>query len=61
MMNTYYVPTAEYWDSVFYCQSPICVDRAEAERCAAEWGVDFDELWEEAGKSEIAEYGVYNS
>lgn len=57
----YYVPTAGQWDTVFFEQSLICVDREEAERLATEWSIDFDDLWEEACRSEIAEYGVYDS
>ena len=63
-MKTYYFPNAEHSDAFFGGQSPVCVDAAELDRLAADWGLDDDELRaqvHEASEDEIAEYGVYDS
>ena len=63
-MKTYYFPDSEHTDAFFGNQSPVCVDDAELDRLVAEWGMEPDELRaqvHEAGKNEIAEYGVYDS
>lgn len=67
--KTYYLPTSENWDTVFWSDEPICIDREEAERLLYEWhglpgdntDVAFDELWREATDEEIDEYGKYDS
>ena len=69
--KTYYLPTADYWDTAFADSDPICVDRKEADRLYRDWygeygadyddRTDFDDLWREADEDEIAEYGTYDS
>ena len=59
-MKPYYLPTTD-WDTFFGNQSPVCIDEAERDRLASEWGMDVNEDFREATEDEIAEYGVYNS
>lgn len=43
---------------------PICVDGREANRLIIEWGHDiddFDDIWTEASRADIEQYGVYDS
>lgn len=58
MKNTYYIlRDLEGYGNAY----PICVGRHEAEHLLAEWGYEdeeFAEIWREATKSDIAEYGV---
>lgn len=63
-MKTYYFPNAEHADAFFGNQSAVCVDAAELDRLAAEWGMESDELRgqvHEATPDEIDTYGVYDS
>lgn len=65
----YYLPNSDNWDSFFGSESPVCIDREEAERLLYEWhglpgtndDMEFDDLWREADEDEIAEYGTYDS
>lgn len=59
-MKTYYLPTTD-WDTFFGNQHPVCIDEAERNRLASEWGMDVNEDFREATEDEITEYGVYDS
>ena len=63
--RTYYFPNPEYESDFFGNGDTICVDFAEAERLANEWGYEStDDLLSElheASEFEIAEYGTYDS
>ena len=63
--KTYYFPNPERESAFFGGEYPICVDFAEVERLANEWGYEStDSLlseMHEASDSEIAEYGIYDS
>ena len=63
--KTYYFPNSKYESAFFGGEYPICVDFAEVERLANEWGYEStDSLLSklhEASEFEIAEYGTYDS
>lgn len=62
-MKTYYIADSEHSDAIYGDQTPICIDLAEVNRLAREWGMTPDELLEqmhEATDSEIDVWGVYN-
>ena len=63
--KTYYFPNPEYESDFFGNGDTICVDFAEVERIANEWGYEnVDDLLSElheASEFEIAEYGTYDS
>ena len=63
--KTYYFPNPEHESAFFGNGDTICVDFAEVERIANEWGYEnVDDLlseMHEATDSEIAEYGTYDS
>ena len=64
MKKTYYFANADRSDSIYGSEMPVCIDRAEVERLAREWGMTTEELLEqmhEATPEEVEEYGVYNS
>ena len=63
--KTYYFPNPEFESAFFGNGDTICVDFAEVERLANEWGsgsvgVLMDHL-HEASEFEIAEYGTYDT
>ena len=63
--KTYYFPNPEHESDFFGGEYPICIDFAEVERLANEWGYEstdslLSEL-HEASEFEISEYGTYDS
>lgn len=63
-MKTYYFPNDEFNNDFFGGFDAVCVDIAEVQRIASEWGMSETEIMDrmhEATADEIAEYGVYDS
>lgn len=59
----YYIANAEYSDSIYGDQEPVCIDLNEVKRLSREWGISIEDLlnqMHEADESEISKYGVYN-
>ena len=63
--KTYYFPNPEFEFAFFGNGDTICIDFAEVERLANEWGYEStDDLLSklhEASEFEISEYGTYDS
>ena len=62
MKKIYYIAAADHADAIYGDQTPICIDLAEVERLAREWGMATEELLEqmhEATTEEIEEFGIY--
>ena len=56
----YYLPTTD-WTTFYGSGDIVCIDEAERNRLAREWGMDPDEDFREADADEIEQYGVYES
>ena len=61
-MKTYYILNDM---NGYGSAQPVCVDGREANRLLTEWDtdgeLDFDDIWTEASRADIEQYGVYDS
>lgn len=57
----YFIDSGIDPDSIFGCEYPVCLDRAEVVRLCCIWNTNLFNVMHEASDREIEQYGVYDS
>lgn len=63
-MKKYYIANDEHWDAIYGAEPAACIDMAEVERLASEWGITTEELLDQMHEADLDErcaYGTYDA